>query len=191
MSATIADTYRAFVLEVLSGREILFHARVEVERHFAKKNGREIKYSRSRRRLFLGKSDALHGAEEFLTFALHEHARARGLENPIECPVWCVMLFTFSEPEFFTLKGPVSKTLPDLSNLYELPQDCLQSAAVLSNDTQIVAHDLSRRLPGASTELELWLIEPGDELSWAIDKRAELIKQAASSRRRRRANDNK
>jgi hypothetical protein len=39
-----------------------------------------------------------------------------------------------------------SENIPDLSNLYEMPQDLLQEAGVLLNDRQIESHDGSRRV---------------------------------------------
>ena len=57
------------------------------------------------------------------------------------------------------IKGPVhlvitsfgpwkrsSLTLPDASNLYQLPEDALQAAGVLADDRQVESHDGSRRV---------------------------------------------
>ena len=39
-----------------------------------------------------------------------------------------------------------SGTLPDASNLYQAPEDCLQAAGILANDRQVESHDGSRRI---------------------------------------------
>ena len=51
-----------------------------------------------------------------------------------------------------------NKTIPDLSNLYELPQDCLERAGVIVNDRIIESHDLSRRLPSKQNEIEIFIL---------------------------------
>jgi len=47
---------------------------------------------------------------------------------------------------FFGAWHRVSDNIPDLSNLYEAPQDLLQKAGVLANDRQVEHHDGSRRV---------------------------------------------
>jgi Holliday junction resolvase RusA-like endonuclease len=39
-----------------------------------------------------------------------------------------------------------SDTIPDASNLYQLPEDLLQSAGILADDRQVESHDGSRRV---------------------------------------------
>ena len=56
-------------------------------------------------------------------------------------------------------KGKISQRLPDLSNLYELPQDCLTEAGVIHDDHLICSHDLSRRLIGDRHALEVFLFK--------------------------------
>ena len=48
--------------------------------------------------------------------------------------------------------------MPDLSNLYQLPEDCLQQAGIIENDNLIESHDLSRRLHGPQNELEIFIL---------------------------------
>lgn len=49
---------------------------------------------------------------------------------------------------------------PDLSALYEGPQDVLQECGVITNDRQFNSHDGSRKIFGeeAKTEIEIWRI---------------------------------
>ena len=63
----------------------------------------------------------------------------------IKTPVIAEFTFYFPETIYFTKAGPRSKKLPDASNLYELPQDCLQKVGILENDTLVDGHDGSRR----------------------------------------------
>lgn len=51
------------------------------------------------------------------------------------------------------------KTIGDLSNLYQLPEDCLEKAGIIANDTLIMAHDYSRRLPAEKNELEIYVLK--------------------------------
>ena len=54
-----------------------------------------------------------------------------------------------------------SLTLGDLSNLYQLPEDCMVSAGILENDAYIISHDGSRRLPSPNGKdfLEIFVID--------------------------------
>ncbi len=63
----------------------------------------------------------------------------------IKHAVQCV--FVFHTPHFFTKKGALSLTSGDLSNLYQHPEDCLQKASVISNDSLILSHDGSTKMP--------------------------------------------
>lgn len=53
--------------------------------------------------------------------------------------------------------------MPDLSNLIELPADCLQSAGIIENDTDIVSFNGTGRFPGKQNELEIeiYVIQDG------------------------------
>ena len=39
-----------------------------------------------------------------------------------------------------------SDNIPDASNLYQMPEDCLEAAGVIANDRQVESHDGSRRV---------------------------------------------
>lgn len=129
---------------------------LEVGRHIPKKNGRPIFKAGSRP--FLGKSTELRHAEQRMTADI---ARLYGGEI-LNKRLWVIMHFYFPKDVYFTQKGEISKNLPDLSNLYELPQDCLTKAGVIADDTLIDSHDLSRRLVGDRYKLEIFILEYKD-----------------------------
>lgn len=58
-------------------------------------------------------------------------------KEPITCPLRMKALF-------FGAWKDGQRNTPDLSNLYELPQDLLEICGVISNDSQIQSHDGSR-----------------------------------------------
>lgn len=126
----------------------LFYMRIPVEYHSVKKNNRQIMRNRRTGKMFLGKSGRLVSAEQELLTAMLSAKEYNVLEKkkyPITTPVQVTMKFYFSK--YFTKKGLVNKKLPDLSNLYQLPEDCLQKAGIIFDDYLIFSHDGSRRLP--------------------------------------------
>lgn len=72
-----------------------------------------------------------------------------------------MFLFFYPVRDFYTKKGRVSQNLPDISNLYEFPQDCLQAAGILKNDNLIKSHDFSRILPTIEKEpyIEMFIMK--------------------------------
>lgn len=132
---------------------ILFHTKFPVAKHIVKKNNRPIYFNQKTQRVFLGKSNKLYEAEYYLFQQLKSAAAAQNLFNPIDGPVWVTMKFYFEN--YYTKKGERSKNLPDLSNLYQLVEDALQTTNIILDDNQIMAHDESRRLPGNKNELEI------------------------------------
>lgn len=77
----------------------------------------------------------------------------------IEYPVWSVFRFIFPRDVYFTKKGKINKKLPDLSNLYQLPEDLLQKCKIIENDNLIHSHDYSRRIPGDGYKLEIHILK--------------------------------
>ena len=139
--------------KVFEDWDLLCHMSIPVDRHVVKKNGRTI--FQNGKRLFPGKSKELREAEKHLIQKMSYIKGRCGIRVPIDFDVWIMFWFIFPKEEYYTKKGVRKKTLPDLSNLYELPQDCLETAKVLSNDSYIVSHDGSRRLPGDKWELQI------------------------------------
>lgn len=109
-----------------------------------KKNSRKIRAGRvsrktGRRTLYPGKSDKLKDAEHTvaLLFAsqknkLLKHGKFSDLKLPITGPI--AVKFTF-----YCTRDK------DLSNMYEFPQDMLETAGIIENDSQIQSHDGSRK----------------------------------------------
>lgn len=136
----------------------LWKIRVQVEKHAIKKNSRNIRLTRSGR-MFPGKSEALVNAEYRLktTFA-HDPSRP---VTPFNFPLHVQFTFIFPTKVFFCntgkRRGEISGRIPDLSNLYQLPEDCLQAAGIIEDDQLIYSHDGSRRqsLDGDNHYLEI------------------------------------
>lgn len=135
--------------------KILFHAKFEVPSHAILKNGKTIRKFRKRVgramdvRRFIGKSEETMAAQDYMTLKLsaaRNLAPANVIQGlPINRPVWCMFLFYYND--FYTKKGQMRLNIGDLSNLYQMPEDCLQKAGILTNDAWISSHDYSRRLP--------------------------------------------
>jgi Holliday junction resolvase RusA-like endonuclease len=127
---------------------MIFRCVVPVENHVVKKNGRSIFMNKATGRMFPGKSNKLVQAENHLVKEFREAWWRHGPEDrkPIDYPINIMFLFYFNEKEFYTKKGLMSKHIADLSNLYQLPEDCLQKAKIIDNDHYISGHDGSRRL---------------------------------------------
>lgn len=140
-------------------KELLFFASIDVDSHAIKKNSRQIFLNRKTHRPFLGKSRDLEQAEQTMTLQLKSCRVSQGLFNPITVPVW--VCFMFHVEQYFTKKGHVSKNLPDLSNLYQLPEDCLVKAGILEDDRLIESHDGSRRFPASKNRLDVLVFRYG------------------------------
>lgn len=125
--------------------EFLFEC--EVDRHVVKKNSRPI--FRAGRRAMIGKSKELVNAEKFLEKKLIIAAAASPKEYPIAGPYHVAYIFVFGPDRSREYK------LCDLSNLIELPQDCLQKAGIIKNDRFIQSLDGTRKLMGDRTFLRI------------------------------------
>jgi Holliday junction resolvase RusA-like endonuclease len=125
--------------------DLLFQTKVILERHVSKKNNRPI--FRRGKRSFIGKGEKLVSAESLLIWSLTSEKNKIPGFIPIEGMLWVKFIFNFGP------KQSRSYHLMDLSNLYELPQDCLQSAGIIKNDRLIHSHDGSRKVLSAETSL--------------------------------------
>lgn len=141
--------------------DALFHFYTKLDRHISKKNSRPILRNRRTWKPFLGKSGELISAEHRLIESFRTKVMREASFQTINQPMWCIFWFFFPADEFVVKrgerKGQLSGRVPDLSNLYEFPQDCMQKAGVISNDNLICSHDLSRRLPGDECALEIFI----------------------------------
>lgn len=139
--------------------EVLFKCRIKVPRHSSKKN--EKKPARLRGRAFVMKTEAAKLVEDYMVHHLHIQRIKSRISDPITCDLVAVFKFYFPESVYFTKKGKRSQNLPDLSNLYQLPEDVLQTVKIIANDTQIESHAGSGRFPIDGNEywLEIELYE--------------------------------
>ncbi len=133
--------------------EILFKCRFKVPRHASKKNEKEPGISRNH--IYIRQKAKSRYAEQRMLHSLFIEKLKQRIDQPIENDISIKFTFYFPETIYYTKKNQRSKKLPDLSNLYQLPEDVLQKAKIILNDTQIENHDGSRRLPISGTEY--WL----------------------------------
>lgn len=138
--------------------EELFKVTLNLDRHSSKKNEKVAR--RRGKSLFIGKSEKALSAEIKMMKQL-VLARQK-LKETIKEDISAKFTFIFPKSVYFTKQGERSKKLPDLSNLYELPQDCLQKSQIIENDTQICSHDGSRRVAGDSYQLVIILYKLKD-----------------------------
>ena len=132
----------------------IFRARFEVHSHVSKKNNRPIHKNMRTGKVFLGKGRHLQDAERIMVMHI-ERAKSAYPPGPIVEDVHCCFRFYFND--YYTKEVERRKNMPDLSNLFELPQDVLQKCGVIKNDSQIVSLDGSRRLPGVQNIIEIWI----------------------------------
>lgn len=141
--------------------EVLFQARFKVPNHSSKKNGKQIARNIVTGIPFIRSSNNVLFAQKWIIQKLISERLKQRLDTITE-DIIAEFVFLFPETVFFTKKGIRSKTLNDLSNLYENIQDCLQQAKIIENDTQIVNHGNSHRRPIKDNEyfIEIKLIKP-------------------------------
>jgi Holliday junction resolvase RusA-like endonuclease len=153
---------------------LCFSAKIPVDRHFSKKNNKTIRSrgsanSSQGKRFFISSNTAVESGEKYLVWHLRSRANEFGHSQPITDSLLGVFHFYFPKERFFTKKREVSRNLPDLSNLLELPQDALTKAGIIEDDCQIKAHDGSRILwhddPRHILVIHLYKYL-GKELSW-------------------------
>lgn len=168
MDKSLLGTLDETISQRFSMDRLLATFSIDVQSHVVKKNNRPIMQAfrpGGGRRPLIGKSAKLVSAENHLSLEIKRQAVRQQLVSPLKCRLWVIFHFYFTEDAFFChdkkgnpLKDKVQLTLPDLSNLYELPQDCLQRCGVIYNDSQIESHDLSRRLVGPKNKLEIFIL---------------------------------
>ncbi len=143
---------------------VLFECKFTVPFHGIKKNSKQIAKNRFAGKNFIRSSDKALFAKKWLNQKLLTEKLKQRLDT-IADDVIAEFIFYFPKSKYFTKKGLRSKTLPDLSNLYETVQDCLQDARIIENDTCIVNHGSSHRSPINDNQcwLEIRLIKPDQD----------------------------
>lgn len=133
-------------------QEILFRATLLLDAHRTKKNGREIMFNRASKRPFLGKSSKLKDAENKMQFELRKAVMYSEYKLPITDYFNLKMIFYYPRGDYFTAKGNINKKIADLSNLYQLPEDMLETCRIIENDHLVWSHNGSCRLPHDSKD---------------------------------------
>lgn len=142
---------------VLSVSEVLFKCIFAVGRHSSKKNEKRARMGQ--KGMYIAASHAAKVSAEMMISRLNVEKLKQRIDEPIECDIHAQFIFYYPESVFYVKSGKRSKTLGDLSNVIELPQDILQKVGIIANDTQICSLDGSRREPveGSGYFLEIIL----------------------------------
>lgn len=125
---------------------ILFRAYLQVSRFGILKNSKQILINKRTGRPFVAKSDDAMKLENELTKKLYIEKLKQRVEM-ITCDVNAKLVFHYPKSVYYTKKNEKSLKLADLSNLYCLPEDCLQKAGIIENDRLISSHNGSCRKP--------------------------------------------
>lgn len=143
----------------------LFSCLIRVPRHSSKKN--EKTHGVRNGKIFIRKTEAAAHVESVLLCELRRTKYANRIFEPLTKDLHAKFTFYFPKTVYFTKKGQRSKKIPDLSNLYMLPEDCLQKVGIIENDTLIESHDGSRResIEGREYFLRIELYEYSDKSS--------------------------
>lgn len=115
-----------------------------VTAHTSKKNDKTIFKNKRTGAMFIGGTAKSRGNLQALidNFTLQGKKQ---LTETIDEPIRVAMRFHYP----YTKKGLIPKKIMDLSNLYQGPEDALQKAGVIRDDSLIESHSGSGRVYGA------------------------------------------
>ena len=119
---------------------MLLSFKIEVDKIWSMKNNNRIR--KSGNRIFVGKEQALIRDKNYLILKLRQ---AWEQKPAIQYPVHATFIFHFAN--FYTKQNKMNMRLGDLTNIIQLPEDCLQSAGVIQDDCLIYSLDGSRKYP--------------------------------------------
>lgn len=126
--------------------EPIFSCSVLLSRHPAQKNEKVIQYRRGKGTPFIGSTSKFKAERDAMLGTLRRiKLNNLSAQFPIRGDIHAKFLFYFAN--FYTKAGARNQKIPDLSNLYHFPEDCLQEVGIIENDSFICSHDGSRRLP--------------------------------------------
>lgn len=131
-----------------SNKNLIFHCAFEVSNHTTLKSSKVIRGQRNNR--FIGSSHKVIALKREITSLIMQSARKAvyGSITPyltnINYPVRCQIKLVFPEDRLITLKKTLNKKCGDLSNLYQMAEDCLTAAGVLEDDCWIKDHSGSQ-----------------------------------------------
>lgn len=135
---------------------VIFKAKFEVPYHAVLKNNKQISYNKKTGKRFLRSNDRVVFAQNWILNKLFNE-KLKSRVDKINCYFNLKLIFYFPESVFYTKKGIRSLKIPDISNLYELPQDLLTKSGIIEDDTLVDSHNGSKRLPieGSKYYLEI------------------------------------
>ena len=135
---------------------ILFEAEILLDAHGVKKNSKRAFVNRSTGFAYVTSSNKAKVTEATMVAELGRY-RSEYSWLPIREPINARFLFIYPKKEYYVStgkrKGLRSLNLPDLSNLYELPQDALTRSGIIEDDRLILSHDGSRTMWGKERKI--------------------------------------
>lgn len=134
--------------------EILFKAYFMLPKHGILKNSKQILSNRSTGKPFIAKSRDAMELEKWMIQKLNIEKLKQRIQT-ITCDINAKFIFYYPNTVYFTKKNIRSQRLGDISNLVQLPEDCLQKTGIIANDNLIVSLDGCRRKPLDSTSYYL------------------------------------
>jgi len=99
------------------------------------KNNKEIAFNRKTGARFIKSSKRVDAYKPFALLQLKEQFH----HSPITIPISAQMIF-------YGVWKSGAGNIPDMSNLYQMPEDLLEEAGIILNDNLIEHHDGSRRI---------------------------------------------
>jgi len=135
-------------------KELLFQTIIEVPFHGILKNNKQIFINKKTGKRFLTSSDKCKLAQSIIINKLTADKYSKKL-NTINEPVVAEFCFSYPKEIYYTKKGVKSNKVADMSNLYQLPEDCLQRSGILENDSLIENHGNSLRVPSINDKYYL------------------------------------
>lgn len=137
--------------------QCIFKTTVQVAKHATKKNHRPIFKNKRTGKSFLGKSQYLRDAENLLVQILRRRAFDYGLEQPLAGRMYTVLLFGFTQNDFYTKQGTEKLTLGDCTGLADTVMDALQTSGIVKNDATLAPLYIDRIITDQTqVEIQLW-----------------------------------
>ena len=130
---------------------LVFDAVIQVPSHGILKNSKEIRMNKKTGARFISSNHIALALKRHLTNELIHKARKESIMGDRYChnianPVSIEFKFAYPKDKLITQKDTLNRKCGDLSNLYCLPEDCLQKAGIILDDSMIVSHEGSERV---------------------------------------------
>lgn len=128
----------------INNPDLIFHASFEVPSHTALKSEKTIRKKGNCR--YIGSSSKVISLKSLITANLMQAARRAiyGMDLPyltaIHFPVRAQIKLIFPKSRLITKKNALNLRSGDLSNMYQMSEDCLVKAGILTDDSWIKDH---------------------------------------------------